>query len=98
MDMEGSPVSSIKDLSELTKLTYLNVNASQINEVEIPDFLQKRPDVSIIYRSETLSKWWEGIDLDWKKLLSDKFKLSEAPTTEELHQLTSVSSLVLERI
>lgn len=98
IDMEGSPVSSIKDLSELTKLTYLNVNASQINEVEIPDFLQKRPDVSIIYRSETLGKWWQDLDSDWKEFLNEKFKLSETPTTEELHQLTSVSSLVLERV
>jgi hypothetical protein len=98
IDMEGSPVSSIKDLHELTKLTFLNVNASQINEIEIPDFLQKRPDVSIIYRSETLGKWWEGLDLDWKELLSEKFKLSENPSIEELHQLTSVSSLVLERV
>lgn len=98
IDLEGSPILSIAALSSLPELNYLNVNASQVKEVEIPEFLLIRPDVSIIYRSDSLFSWWEGLNEDWKQVFSEKYKLSAFPTTEELHQLTSVASLTLERV
>jgi Leucine-rich repeat (LRR) protein len=69
-----------------------------VKEVEFPEFLQRRPDVSIIYRSDSLTSWWEGLNEDWKQVLSEKFKLTSSPTIDELHQLTAVSSLSLERV
>ncbi|MDA1268979.1 MAG: leucine-rich repeat domain-containing protein [Bacteroidetes bacterium] len=98
IDLEGSPILSIAALSSLPKLTYLNVNASQVKEVEFPEFLQIRSDVSIIYRSDTLFNWWKGLDEGWKQVLSEKFKLTASPTTDELHQLTSMASLALESV
>lgn len=98
IDLEGSPILSIKGLSVLPKLNYLNVNASQVKEVEFPEFLQVRPDVSVIYRSDSLFSWWGALNEDWKTVLSEKFKLTASPTTDELHQLTAVSSLTLERV
>ena len=98
IDLEASPIVSIAALSGLTELNYLNVNGSQVKEVEFPEFLQRRPDVSIIYRSDSLTSWWEGLNEDWKQILSEKFKLTSSPTIDELHQLTAVSSLSLERV
>ena len=98
IDLEGSPILSIAALSSLPELNYLNVNSSQVKEFEFPEFLLIRPDVSIIYRSDSLFSWWEGLNEDWKEVFSEKYKLSASPTTEELHQLTSVASLTLERV
>jgi hypothetical protein len=98
IDLEGSPILSIAALSSLPELNYLNVNSSQVKEFEFPEFLLIRPDVSIIYRSDSLFSWWEGLNEDWKQVFNEKYKLSASPTTEELHQLTSVSSLTLERV
>jgi hypothetical protein len=98
IDLEGSPILSIKGLSVLPKLNYLNVNASQVKEVEFPEFLQERPDVSIIYRTDSLFSWWEALNEDWKEVLSKKFKLTASPTTDELHHLTSVATLTLEGV
>lgn len=98
IDLESSPITSIAALSDLPELRYLNVNSSQVKEIEYPEFLLSRPDVLIIYRSDSLSSWWEGLNEDWKQVFSEKYKLSASPTTEELHHLTSASSLVLERV
>ena len=98
IDLEGSPVLSISALASLPKLTYLNVNFSQVKESEFPEFLLSRPDVLIIYRSDSLASWWEGLNEDWKQVWSQKQKLSASPTTEELHHLTSTSSLALESV
>ena len=98
IDMESSPVRSVKELAELPKLSYLNVNASLIDEVGLPEFHLQRPDVMVIYRSESLVDWWEGLDEEWKQVLLDKIKVSGDPTIDQLHQLTSVASLELKGV
>ena len=98
IDLEGSPILSIAALSSLPELSYLNVNSSQVKEFEFPEFLLIRPDVSIIYRSDSLFSWWEGLNEDWKQVFSEKYKLATSPSTEELHHLTAVASLTLERV
>lgn len=98
IDLESSPIQSIAALSNLPKLSYLNVNSSNVKEFEFPEFLLRRPDVSIIYRSDSLASWWKGLNEDWKQIWIEKYKLSASPSTEELHHLTSLASLTLERV
>jgi hypothetical protein len=95
IDLESSPIQSIAALSNLPKLSYLNVNSSNVKEFEFPEFLLRRPDVSIIYRSDSLASWWKGLNEDWKQIWIEKYKLSASPSTEELHHLTSLASLTL---
>lgn len=98
IDMEYSPTGSVLSLVNLPSLNYLNVNGSQVEEEEMPTLQLQRPNVSLIYRSDSLSQWWTGLDETWKQVLLEKLKISGDPSTEQLHQLTSVSSLVLERV
>lgn len=98
IDMESSPIRSVIELANLPKLNYLNVNASLIDEEEMPLFQLQRPDVTVIYRSDALVQWWVGLDETWQQVLLEKIKVSGNPNPEQLHQLTSVSSLVLERV
>lgn len=98
IDLESSPVRSIKELVALPNLSYLNVNESLIDEEEVPVFQLQRPDVAVIYRSDALSQWWEGLDVAWQQVLLQKINVASNPTTEQLHQLTAVSALVLEGV
>lgn len=96
LDFESSPVSSIFELTTLPDLKYLNVNKSQVSSDEFPRFLLARPDLLVIYRSEELLNWWSLLDSNWKEILKDKFKITGEPSLEQLHELTSVSELVIE--
>jgi hypothetical protein len=98
IDMESSPTGSVLSLVNLPKLSYLNVNGSQVEEEEMPAFQLQRPDISVIYRTDALSEWWSGLDDTWQQVLLEKLKITGDPTTEQLHQLTSLSSLALERV
>lgn len=98
LDLDGSPVESILDLSKLNKLTYLNVNASQILESEVPQLLIQMPKLTIVYRTEELNSWWTALDPAWKDIFQSQHKLSAEPTTVELHLMTEKQSLSFERI
>jgi len=96
LDFESSPVISIFELAALPDLKYLNVNKSQVPSDEFPRILLARPDLLVIYRSEELLNWWSLLDSNWKEILKEKFKITGEPSLALLHQLTSVSELVLE--
>jgi hypothetical protein len=98
LDFEGSPIKSIAELTSLGKLKLLNVNGSQILPHEFPEFLLKRPDVNVIFRTQELQNWWTEMDSYWRDLFRRQFSLPENPSTEQLHVLGAKSELAFERV
>jgi Leucine-rich repeat (LRR) protein len=97
IDLENSPITSIKDVTSLPKLTYLNVNGSEISAEEVPEVLVQRPEINVIYRTDALVSWWEELDPLWKDVFRERSSLDENPNAEELHKLTSQPELKFER-
>lgn len=98
INLDGSPVSSILTVTSLPNLTYLNVNSSEIFTDEVPEVLIQKPGLTIVYRTEELNTWWEGLNEGWQEIFKKQFSLPEAPSTEQLHSLTGKSSLTFERV
>lgn len=98
IDLEGSPVNSIKPILSLPELTYLNVDGAEFFEEEVPEVLIVKPDLTLIYRTLELQTWWFEMDVLWKDHFRAQFSFSDTPSTEQLHRLTSLSSLTVERV
>ena len=98
IDLEGSQVKTILPILNFPELTYLNVNGAEFFAEEVPEVLIVKPDLTLVYRTAELITWWDVMSLEWKDLFRAKFSLPESPSTEQLHQLTSRSELVLERV
>jgi hypothetical protein len=98
IDLEDSPIKSIKDVVALPKLTYLNVNGATGFNQEVPEVLLQKPELNVVYRTEELAAWWENLNPLWKDLFTERFDLGENPDTEALHQLTAKSELSFERV
>jgi hypothetical protein len=93
LDLEGSPVMSVIDALILENLKKINVNNSSIALDEVPEFLKQRPDILLIYRTDELTQWWEGLQEDWKVIFKNIQGISHNPNSEELHSMTSLPSL-----
>ncbi|GAB3218860.1 leucine-rich repeat domain-containing protein [Algoriphagus aestuariicola] len=98
IDLENSPVASITDIVALPKLVYLNVNGGDVSVEEVPGILAQMPDLNLVYRTDELSAWWDGLDPIWKDVFREKFSLGESPETEQLHRLASQPELKFERL
>lgn len=98
VDLEGSPVESIKDVLSLPELVYINVNNSSISEDEVPEVLLQKPNLNIIYRTDALMTWWSELDETWKNLLRKQNSTPEDPDTDQLHAMTEKSSLSFESV
>lgn len=93
IDLGGSPVESIMDVLALENLEYINVDSSKVFPEEIPEILSQKPKLTIIYRTEELNSWWADVDPDWQAIFRKQFEMGEEPSEDELHKMTSVSSL-----
>lgn len=93
LDLEGSPVGSIMDALILENLKKINVNHSSIVLDEVPEFLIQRPDILLIYRTDELRQWWDSLQEDWKVIFKNIHGISQIPSSEELHSLTSLPRL-----
>lgn len=98
IDLENSPVKSIKDVVSLPELVYLNVNGASFAQEEVPEVLIQKPEITLVYRIDELDAWWENLDPAWRDVFREKYSLDDSPTTEELHQLTGKSELSFERV
>lgn len=98
LNFESSPISSIEMLSELKSLEYLNVDSSEISIAEIPVFLQKKPEINIIFRTEALNNWWLLLDNTWKKIFRDQLDIENDPNTQMLHKLAASPELKVEKV
>ncbi|WP_026956922.1 leucine-rich repeat domain-containing protein [Algoriphagus vanfongensis] len=98
VNFEGSPIESILPVLSLPNLAYLNVDSSAIFAEEVPEVLIKKPELTLIYRTEALQLWWNELPTNWKEVFRREFKMPEEPSTEQLHDLTGKSTMELNRV
>lgn len=81
--LKGSLLKDIKSLSYLNKLELIDADDTGLNETQVTEYLQINSKTIIIYRSEKLKAWWDGLSETWKSELKPK-----EIDTYYLHELT----------
>jgi Leucine-rich repeat (LRR) protein len=89
---------NISDLSPLGNLNQLKViycDNSNVKMNEANNFMDKNPGCLVIYNSQNLVNWWEGLSNDWQLVLKKYYK-TQAPVTKEiLHVLINQNTFSL---
>ncbi len=86
----------IKDLSPLEQSTHLlkiYCDFTQIKAEEANHFMLKNPNCLVIFESEELSSWWNGLDESWKNTFRNYKTLNAEPSTEQLHDLPKIKTI-----
>ena len=89
---------SISDLSPLKgnrRLSKIYCDHSGIHDAEASAFTKENPFTLVIYDTEALKNWWNGLPVYWKALFSKQIKVDKEPTTEQLHQIINMQELDL---
>lgn len=91
---------NIKSLSSLEKLTNLKkvyCDNTQINADIANDFMRQRPDVLVIFETETLKNWWNDLAIYWKAIFAEQANTAADPSSEDLHKIINIKSLDLSK-
>jgi len=96
IDADQTLVASLEPLGSITALEKVYCDQTQITRNLANAFMADHPGVLIIYESQELTSWWEGLSLDWQKVFMGYVKLDPRPTREQLHQLTLLNEINIE--
>jgi len=89
---------NISDLTPLTshkKLGKIYCDQSSIGDVEASEFTKENPFTLVIFDTEALRSWWDGLPIYWKAVFSKQIQIEMEPTTEQLHQIINLQELDL---
>lgn len=87
LQINGTKVKSLLPLAHLNNLKYIYCDYSGIHQQESEAFNAIQPHCQVIFNSEKLEKWWNGLSEAWKKVFASYVPLKEPVTKEQLHQL-----------
>lgn len=99
LDFARAPIQEISSLMNLSQLEYLNIEGAEFDQDQVSEFMQKKEDIVIIYRTDFLEEWWSSLSNEWKIVLQKYFSDNTfQPTSEQLHIWTSTPSITIERV
>lgn len=90
---ENTSISELSPLSESNKLEVIYCDKSGVDDLIANNFNSNYPDCLIIYQSEKLKMWWNGLDANWQAELQKPLSLTAIPSREELQQLVDLKTL-----
>jgi len=91
--IDGTPVYDLTSLEKMPALTRIYCDKTGITRQVANLFMQKKPDVLVIYESAELENWWKTLDENWKSVFS-KFVINiSAPSKEELHEISRITKV-----
>lgn len=92
LNIENTSVSDLSPLSLLSNLEVVWADNSGVNKEEVSKFEKNNPAL-IIYQSDYLLSWWDGLNNNWKKFLSRNMEFEGTPKGEDLQRMINSDSL-----
>ncbi|MFK7952123.1 MAG: leucine-rich repeat domain-containing protein [Ekhidna sp.] len=81
--LKGSLLNNIESISSLNKLELIDADNTALDDKQVTTFLESNSKAVVIYRSNDLLSWWQGLSSDWQ----NQFNIDEIDTNY-LHKLT----------
>lgn len=96
VDIRNTQIGNISPLLNSPDIKTIYCDDTNIDLEKALEFKDILPEVLIIFQSERLKMWWNGLDETWQNTFVKIGSLSERPTKEELQELVDIQQLVIE--
>jgi len=93
LQANNTPVANLSPLSDHSLLKVIYCDNSNVTVSEANSYMQSNPQTLVIYNSQELISWWDGLSAEWKDIFRNKCDISSTVTKEKLHQLINQTSL-----
>ena len=94
--IDGTYVDSLDAVNGLESLEFLSCEGTQVDTGLIEAFASRNPGCLVIYRSDVLAAWWEGLSADWRTVFQGHMDMANTPDAVQLHSLTNLERLSVE--
>lgn len=95
LQANNTPVVNLSPLTGHESLKVIYCDNSNVTMNEAIDFMEANPQILVIYNSQELIHWWDGLSAEWKHIFRTSYNFSSPVTKEKLHQLINQTSLTV---
>lgn len=93
LQANNTSISNLSPLKNHRSLKVIYCDNSNISMSEANRFMDTNKECLVIYNSQELINWWNGLSGEWKKIFKKNFSISLPVTKEKLHQLINQTRL-----
>jgi Leucine-rich repeat (LRR) protein len=92
---DRTKVQDIDPLSSVKSITTIYADDTGLHDIHASDFLAKRPNCLLVFKTYHVERWWGRLAPEWKKAFDKQVKVGDKPTREALHELVEQRALNL---
>nr|WKN39857.1 hypothetical protein K4G66_14270 [Tunicatimonas sp. TK19036] len=96
LNIDKTSVSSLMPLNSIAGIQRLSCESTPIQEEKVIQFIRDHPETVVIYKTNQLSLWWNGLPPAWKEELREQVSMGDIPDREQLHEIAFLKSLTIE--
>ena len=96
LQCSNTNISNLMPLKDMAHLVRVYCDNTLIDSEKAEEFRNKNRNVMVIYETQALQDWWEGLPIAWKKVLSRHNNTDINPSPEELHLIIGMKALKLD--
>ncbi len=93
INFDNTKVSSISVLNDHKNLKFIYADKSEIKEDKVDNFNAQNPDCLVVYQTESLMAWWNGLDATWLDFFKKEFKIEDKPDRLQAHKLLNTKEI-----
>jgi Leucine-rich repeat (LRR) protein len=90
---DRTPIQRIDTLATLPNLKKLYIDNTAITDDQVRDFLEKKPECLVVYKTQDLEQWWTNLPDTWKQIFQRNINMASTSTREHLHRLVETQKL-----
>ncbi|MBN2638409.1 MAG: hypothetical protein JXR65_04915 [Bacteroidales bacterium] len=91
--IEYTSVDDLMPLANNSNLSVVYADHSGMSQKSVSTFRNVQPNTLVLFQTDALKKWWNGLSSIWKKVFASQSDLSQNRTAEQLQQLVNKTSL-----
>ncbi|HSG68272.1 MAG TPA: leucine-rich repeat domain-containing protein [Bacteroidales bacterium] len=94
LDISNTAVAKLNVFGE-NKLDLILADKSGVNLEEVKAFKKVNPDCIIVYQTEQLQAWWEGLNAGWKEIFTSATNIKNTPDATGLQRIADLTEIDL---
>jgi Leucine-rich repeat (LRR) protein len=93
LNAANTDIQNLEALTNLAALQTVLADETAIDNLLVQEFLLKRPSCLVVYKTNTLEKWWNELPDGWKQVFQAQVPIRPKSRSEDLHRLIELETI-----
>ena len=98
LNISNTPIDNLEPLAENDHLEIVWADHSEVGKAQVTQLKLAHPAVTVVYQTDYLREWWDGLDATWQSLLKSQIGCnSYEPSDLDLQRIQDITEFQVER-